>query len=182
METSFPVFGGAAAILAFFGGIALCIWAGSRSENEKRKLAHEQETQKRELEHAERIKALELGQVLPDGEVAWAEAEGSKATVAGVVGVLVPLFVAMAATGTSAMILFQEGYYTGIRIAMLGIVWGISGFVMLITIILSLAVVLRRRAGMAGGHRPDRRWQVIEDGSASITERPPVLQPVRDEP
>ena len=72
MEILWGGIAGALGSLGFFGGIALLVWAGNKGEAEKKKLQHERELKQREMEHTERLKALELGQTLPDAEVAQA--------------------------------------------------------------------------------------------------------------
>ena len=58
----------AAILLALFGGIALLMLIDGRGK-----------ARDRELTHAERLRALELGQPLPDAEVARAHSEASRA-------------------------------------------------------------------------------------------------------
>ena len=58
-------FAGAAILLAFFGGLALLVWASSRGEADKLKLKAERQ----QFDHAEQMKALELGLPLPSTEI-----------------------------------------------------------------------------------------------------------------
>src|SRR5262249_41703308 len=107
MDTPATLFMGALATFGFFGGLALLVWVSHKGKGEKKRLKHERELQQRQMEHAERLKALELGLPLPDAEVARANADRSRYWAAGLVGVLVPLFMTGAAAGTTAIILEQ---------------------------------------------------------------------------
>src|SRR5438128_2605714 len=80
--------------LAFFGGLALTFW--DRRKREERQTAH-----------LERAKALELGQPLPDAEIARATAEVTRARAAGLIGALVPGLMTVAAGVISGFILSQ---------------------------------------------------------------------------
>src|SRR6185295_16852127 len=82
-----------AALLALFVGIAFLVWVDSKSKAQERQLAH-----------TERIKALEVGQPLPDAEVARAHADASRAWAAGLTAVFVPLGLSGVATGATALV------------------------------------------------------------------------------
>jgi hypothetical protein len=112
--------------------------------------AHEERM--RNLEHAERLRALELGQPLSDaGELSKTQ---SAVRAAGTVGTLVPLGLASAAIGSSYLILgwIREnsqvtffGSAFDLRFGLFAIVWGVSGLVMLATVAGSLRTVRRVR-------------------------------------
>jgi hypothetical protein len=119
--------------LAFFGGIALLMWVSYKGE-----------AQKREYEHAERMKALELGQTLPDADIARANADGSRARAAGTIGTLVPLATVAAAIGATALVVLNSQEYFSSRVPMLGIIWGVSGLVSVVTVVCSVSVLHRR--------------------------------------
>jgi hypothetical protein len=125
--------------LVFFGAIVLIVWIGSKSEEQKRQLAH-----------AERLRSLELGQPLPDAEVARARAETVRVIFAGVVGVVVPLGLMGIAIGATAMLTTPSA---GTEVVMGAVdvqplcivIWSITGLVSLVTAILSLVTMQRRR-------------------------------------
>jgi hypothetical protein len=119
---------GALGTFAFFGGIALLMWIDSRNKR------HE-----RELRHAERIKALELGQSLPDGEVARAHADQARAWVLGLICFIVPPCLVGTAVGATALILDMAA--PGIHLALLCVIWGIAGLVSLVTVTSSLHAI-----------------------------------------
>jgi hypothetical protein len=158
------ILGGIAAALGslgFFGGIALLVWAGNKGEAEKKKLQHEQDLKQREMEHAERLKALELGQTLPDGEVARAHAERSRFRAAGLVAVLVPLAMGGAAVGSTPIILNHswEGSFQGVLYA----VWGVCGLVSLVTVVNCISVLNRREKKPADTDRSARSSDRFQD-------------------
>jgi hypothetical protein len=151
--------------VAFFGGIALIQWVVSKGE-----------AQKRQLEHDLRLKALELGQPLPDADIARANAERSRAAAAGAIGILVPLFMAGAATGSTALVFQYSTDDSSLRIPLFAIVWGMCGVVSLVAVSLTLTALLRRgtsisKAGISG---TDNRGSLDKE-SAAFTERPTTL-------
>jgi hypothetical protein len=111
----------AAGILAFFGGIALCMWVESLAK-----------AKAREQEHSERMKALEMGQPLPDAEVA-------KARAAGTVGTLVPLIMVGGAIGATFLILSWAD--SAWHVPLVCSVWAASGVVCLVTVAASLRTI-----------------------------------------
>jgi hypothetical protein len=146
-------------VLAFFGGIALCIWASSKAE-----------IQKRQLEHAERMKALELGRPLPDAEIAWAGADRSRATAAGTIGTLVPLGLIGAALGGTA-ITFSFTYDATWRGILAAIIWGVCGLVSLVTAGTALGVLGRQGRAAVRRERPQTvNCQPTTGGSEAIQE------------
>jgi hypothetical protein len=148
--------------VAFFGGIALIQWVVSKGEG-----------QKRQLEHDLRLKALELGQPLPDADIARANAERSRAAAAGAVGILVPLFMAGAAAGSTVLVFSYSTDDPSLRIPLVAIIWGVCGLVSLVAVTLTLTALLHRGTpsikkgppSMEHGDHPDK-------ASAAFTERP----------
>lgn len=118
----------AAVTVAFFGGIALIMWVDARN---KRLV--------RQMEHAERLKALELGQTLPDAELARARVESSRAWAAGLMGLVVPGSVFGIAAGATALVLAYAS--PSIHLPLLCVIWGISGLTGLLTVIISLGTI-----------------------------------------
>ena len=169
-EYALSGFAGAAGILAFFGGIALIVWAASRGEAEKRKL----EAEKQQLAHAERLRALELGQPLPDAEVARAVADRARARVAGCVGLLLPLGLVGAALATTLQLV--EHNPAGSEFAEAGLVvppllyavWGVCGFVSLMTVVLSFATMRARSTPPRLADRPAVRRQPAGNGLTAL--------------
>jgi hypothetical protein len=120
----------------FFGGIALVMWIDSKGK------AHE-----RELAHAERLKALETGQTLPDAEVARARAESSRAWAAALTAILVALGMTGAAVGSTAMVFRHTD--PAKHLPLVAVVWGVCGLVSLVTVILGLVMVRAREKARA---------------------------------
>jgi hypothetical protein len=148
--------------LGFFGGIALLIWAGNKGEAEKKRLEHERELKQREMVHAERLKALELGQTLPDAEVARAQAERARYRAAGAIAVLVPLFLGGAGVGTTPILLnhtWGEAHLNGV----LYTVWGVCGLVSLVTVTNCIGVLNRRDKRAAEADRVARSSDRFQD-------------------
>jgi hypothetical protein len=126
-----------AGILALFGGIALLVWVEARSK-----------VRERELAHAERIKALETGQPLPDAEVARCRAEASRAWAAGMTTTFVALGMAGAAVGATALV-FQFVESTT-QLPYFCVAWGVCGLVGLVAVSHGFRS-MRRREGVRGG-------------------------------
>lgn len=149
MDTAFAALASSAGILAFFGCIAFATWVDYRKKKEDR-----------DTTHAERMRALELGVVLPDAEVAWAAADRSRARGAGAIGVLVPLLSAVGAVVATAVLttlgpkdespLPFGNFGTPWHARVLLVLWPVWGLVSLVTVVLSL-VALRRRGIPRGG-------------------------------
>jgi hypothetical protein len=134
METISVAFAGTVGSIIFFGGIALLMWVDQRGK-----------LRQRDLDHAERMKALEVGQPLPDADVARAKADSTRAAVAGVIGVFVPLFMAAAATVTTCVTIAQANVpWERSSTSLLIVVWIVSGLISLVTVVLSLIAVRRR--------------------------------------
>jgi hypothetical protein len=130
----------ALATLAFFGGIALIVLASQYGQ-----------ARKRELEHVERLKALDLGQPLPDADIAWANAESARTNAAAAVAVFVPLVLVAGAVGGSALILGVAD--PRLHLPLLCIIWGVSGLASLLTVIMAsgaLCLKGKRRHGVDG--------------------------------
>src|SRR5262245_52114725 len=99
----------ALAVLALFAGLALLIWVDARGK-----------TKERELAHAERLKALELGQPLPDADVARARASASQAWAGGLTATAVAIGMAGAATGATALVFASAD--SGIQLPLLCVI------------------------------------------------------------
>jgi hypothetical protein len=129
----------AAGLLAFFGGIALCMWVESLAK-----------AKVREQEHSERTRALEMGQPLPDADVA-------KARAAGTVGTLVPLIMVGGAVGATFLVLNWTNPVW--HVPLLGTIWIVSGVVCLVTVVASLRT-LRHPGGTRNnvGTAPREKW------------------------
>jgi hypothetical protein len=97
------------------------------------------ERAKKQLTHLERIKALEMGQPLPDAAVARAHAESSRAYLCGAVGIIVPLTMAAAAVGGTWLV-FQQ-YELPLQFPLLCTIWGVCGVAALVAATSSLGVL-----------------------------------------
>jgi hypothetical protein len=118
---------------------------------------YKQAARKAEQQHHERMKLLDLGLPLPDADLARAQSEQSRVNTAGAIGVLVPLFMAGAAVGVTALIVTRPDTPVNFQLPLLCTVWGVVGLVSLVTVILSLAAI-RRWAG--GRVKPDKKAAV----------------------
>src|SRR3954451_14060256 len=87
----------ALALLVMFGGIALMMLIDSRGKAKERELAH-----------TERMRALELGQPLPDADVARARSDASRAWARGLSAATASLGMAGAAVGATALLLGRD--------------------------------------------------------------------------
>src|SRR5262245_62669854 len=119
------------ALLALFGGIALLMLIGGRSKAKERELAH-----------AERMQALELGQPLPDAEVARARSDASRAWARGLSAAAASLGMAGAAVGATALLVGRDEPRT--LLPLLCVIWGVCGLVALIAVSLGLGAARRR--------------------------------------
>ena len=111
METAGMVLG----FIAVVGGLAiapLAIVLGQRHERRKR-----------ELEHIERLRALELGRVLPQDEPWW-----SPARIAWLIGAVVPLGAFLSVGLASRSVGYHEGMWGAA--AMVGMAGVISGSIL----------------------------------------------------
>ena len=122
-----PAIGG----LVLFALLAVAVVAG---------LAHERA--KKQMEHQERMKALELGQMLPDAALARARADAARSRTAGVVaflGLLVPAGTALAVTYMVSQ--SSQRFHSDL----LGGIWLGCGIIALLSILGSLRVLRRGR-------------------------------------
>ena len=117
--------------LAFFGGIGLLMWIDYKGK-----------AREKELAHAERLKALETGQALPDAEVARSGAEASRAWAAGLTTVTIVLGMAGAAVGATAMVFTNAA--PSIHLPLSCVVWGVCGAVGLTTVSLGFAAMRQK--------------------------------------
>jgi len=121
----------ALALLALFGGIALLMLIDGRSK-----------AKERELVHAERMRALELGQPLPDAEVARARSDASRAWARGLSAAAASLGMAGAAVGATALLVGRDEPRT--LLPLLSVIWGVCGLVALIAVSVGLGAARRR--------------------------------------
>jgi hypothetical protein len=146
----------------------------------KEELSHKERLQERrqahierlrDVEQSERLRALELGQPLPDpGE---SERTRSAIRAAATIGILVPLVLATAAAGVSFRILEFTvlprevsvfGVTTDLQAALFAMVWGVCGLITLITVLACLWAARR-----------ERRWHPPQERHT------PARQPLREE-
>jgi hypothetical protein len=144
-------------LAVFFGGIALLMLIDGRSK------AHE-----RQLAHAERLKALELGQPLPDAEVARARASAQRAWAAGLTALLVPLGLASTAVGATALVFSMASPQA--HVTLLCVIWGVCGVVSLTAVTTALGVMA------AGRHKPTEKEPPAEE---SQRDRDPLASAFR---
>ena len=116
----------------FFGGIALLMWIDQKGK-----------ARERDLVHTERLKSLELGQALPDAEVARANAEASRAWALALTTTLVPLGLFGTAVGATAMVFASAGPSS--HTALVSAIWGTVGVVSLVTVSIGLSAGQKRR-------------------------------------
>jgi hypothetical protein len=152
--------------LGFFACLALIIWVAQKGEVEKKKLDQERDTQRRQLEHAERLKALEQGQPLPDTDLAWAAADRTRAIAAGIVGLGVPVGLGGIAIAATALVLTLAA--TNTHVVLLCTVWGVCSFVSANAVWMSLGVMHQRSKSPRSEGRP------ISGANASREEFPPT--------
>src|SRR5262245_54282370 len=128
MEMFWGGLAGAAGLLALFGGIAILMLIDGRNKAQERKLTH-----------AERLKALEMGQPLPDAEVARARADAHRAWASGLAALGVPTVLAGSAVGATALVFVQASPPT--HLTLLCVIWGICGLVSLVAVATGLGVL-----------------------------------------
>jgi hypothetical protein len=121
----------ASALLALFGGIALLMLIDGRNKAKERELAH-----------AERMRALELGQPLPDAEAARARSDASRAWARGLSAAAASLGMAGAAVGATALLVGPGEPRT--LLPLLCVIWGVCGLVALVAVSVGLASSRRR--------------------------------------
>jgi hypothetical protein len=167
-----PGLAGAAGLLAFFGGIALIVLAGSRGEGEKRKA----EAEKARLDHEARMRALELGRPLPDLEVARVGMERTRVRAAAVVAWLVPWGAIGAAVGTTAILLDHYDLNPSLRAAAIFTVWGVAGILSIVTV--NSAARTMRHAGRPPEKKPPRKDEADVEHQEQPPREPPA--PPRD--
>jgi hypothetical protein len=131
--------GSAAGVLAFFGGIALVVWAAHRGKLEELKLRADRQR----FEHEEQMRALELGQVLPHAELARVQVDAARAGAAAVVGVLVPVCAFVTATITTLVDVHPAGETKSLPLLI--VLWSLAAAVSLVTVVLSTVAIRGRR-------------------------------------
>lgn len=121
-EIIFPL-AGVLGSVAFFGGIGFLMWLDARGKQKQR-----------ELEHTERMKALEMGQPLPDADIAQSNAVRARAWALGAIGVFVPFIMVCAAIVATVL---SHNYLDPIvspamLLAIQCTAWGVCGLVSLV--------------------------------------------------
>ena len=154
-------------------------------EGRKEQMAHQERLQEskqahterlRNVEHVERMRALELGQPLPDsGEEQRAR---SAIAAAGTIGVLVPLAMAFAAGLVSYLILRDVNDVDQVSIfgvpcdrhaALFSAVWGVCGLVAMLTVFLSLWTVRGARGKLRGVLAPQGRFGTGQEAQTGVS-------------
>jgi hypothetical protein len=172
-EGAFMIVVPVVAIVMLYGWIPLAIWLGVRKSSRAR-----------ELVHLERMRALELGHAPSEGEVARAEAAAARARAAGWIGVLVPLFCALAAVSATVPLVLLLGALSISLLLLLAVVWTASACVATVAIAWSLAVLrsLAQTAAEGGAVAPSppkERSTAIHAPLTTVHEGPsaaPALQ------
>src|SRR5207249_730619 len=121
----------ALALLALLSGLVLLTLINSRSK-----------AKERELTHAERLRALDLGQPLPDAEVARAKSDASRAWARGLSAAAASLGMAGAAIAATALVLPHTEPRS--QLPLLCVIWGVCGLVALTAVSVGLASSRRR--------------------------------------
>jgi hypothetical protein len=114
------------ALLALFGGIALLMLIDGRSKAKERELAH-----------TERMRALELGQALPDAEMARARSDASRAWARGLSVAVTSLGTAGAAVAATVFLVERDEPRS--LLPLLCVIWGVCGLVALVAVSVGLA-------------------------------------------
>jgi hypothetical protein len=177
METAFITLSSSVGVLALFGCIAFGCWLDYRKKRQERETAHQ-----------ERMKALELGIPLPDGDLAWAAAERTRGLMAGLIGLFVPVLGALAAVIATAVLVGMGRHEDAQNIFPMGalgvpwygkvlfVIWPVWGVVSVVTSVLAIAALRRRPAPAAVSGRPPAtipNRAAPEPVLASIAEGPP---------
>jgi hypothetical protein len=171
MEAVLGVLGGAVALGALFGGIALIVWVASTAELKKKKLEQEREARERELQHAERMKALEAGYPLPDADLAIARTERIRAGVAAAIGIAVPVVALGGAVAGTALILSLA--HPGLHLPVLCVLWPCCAAAAMVTAVTSLGTLRSRRQADGGRLGTARLGDMPPGASHRITANVP---------
>ena len=151
---------GVLGLLALFGGLGLLMWIDGRGKAQERQLAH-----------AERLRALELGQPLPDAEVARARADTSRAWAVALVALLVPLGLAGGAVGATALLLERRSAWDSLM-PPLATIWGVCGVVSIVVVSLSFGALRRRKEPRGHEDRPPRaRYEDLSPAAIQAADR-----------
>jgi hypothetical protein len=159
-------------ILVYFGAITVLfmVWGAFALQTKLRKEARE-----REMVHAERMRALELGLPLPDAGSIQAEADMARTRAATAVGVLVPVSMAGAAAGGTLLVFHWAG--EGSHLALLCVIWGVSGLVSLVAVNSSMAILQRQAVRgdrvAAGEGPPAAREDAARQEPSVAIKKPP---------
>jgi hypothetical protein len=164
MSTFFMGFAMVGVALVFFGAIAVMNWIDSQRR-----------TRERELAHTERMRALELGQPLPDADLAQARAEASRCRTAGALGILVPL-IAVGGSLIATAILLNSRSERSYEELLSGI-WIGGGVVTLLTVVLSFSTLKRRRPQATDLESPEKTASRFSDSPTAVTADRPSSSP-----
>ena len=162
MEMFWGGLAGAAGLLALFGGIAILMLIDGRNKAQERKLTH-----------AERLKALEMGQPLPDAEVARARSDASRAWARGLSAAAASLGMAGAAVGATALLVGRDEPHT--LLPLLSVIWGVCGLVALVAVAVGQGAARRRDVP---GKRAAPPEQPAELPATALREEVPPHSPV----
>ena len=117
-----------------------------------------QTAQERSLKHAERLKALDLGQQLPDAEIAQLQAANEQLTAqfnavnnrlstVTFLALAVPLIMMGAAVGGTALVLHEAA--ASLHLPLICTAWGVCGIVSVTSLVPVILVLAQRRGNLA---------------------------------
>lgn len=159
MESMAAAFAGAVGSVAFFGCIAFSVWIDYRKKKDERDAAY-----------AERLKALEMGYPPQEAEIERARAESSAAWAAGLIGILVPIFMALVAMTLTLVAVLRREPGESLSVTPFVVGWGIAGMVSMMAIQGSLRAI-RERGRKANESTATRRERVL-DAVSDFQEKP----------
>ena len=107
------------------------------------------ESRKRTMRHTELLRSLEVGQKLPDAEIA-------RAMAIGVIGTLVPVCALGAAVGSTALVPYV---LESNEVALLCTIWGVCGVIAMLSVVIGLAML-----GGGDGDEADEEKSAETDG------------------
>src|SRR5262249_15784980 len=148
--------------VAFFAFCAFAVWIDYRKKKDERDATHQ-----------ERMKALALGHLPQDAEIARTKAYASAAWAAGVIGLVVPVVVVVLAVARTIVGVLHHEVGENIG-GPLMVAWSIAALIMLVAILRSLSVIrqLPRPSADAQPRAPGRERPADgAPGSAEFQER-----------
>jgi hypothetical protein len=145
-----------------------------------------QSAQEQALKHTERLKALELGQPLPDAEIAQLQAENEQLTAqfnavnnrlstVTFLALAVPLIMMGAAVGGTALVLHQAA--ASLHLPLICTAWGVCGIVSVVSLVPVILVLSQRRGNpvpnehrvaVAPGEVPEARPTAIHEKASMV--------------